>query len=235
MISEPNSASREKIDPRVLTNSPDIFPGAVPGIAPGAIIASSAGLVLRYARDDDADAIISLISAVWSEYPGKILVPETDMPELLHPATSYARCDGRFWVLEANGRIIGTVALQPSEEPGVIELQKLYVARGLRRNGAGSFLCHLVEREARQRGALAVELWSDVKLSDAHRRYEQLGYRRGPEIRQRDDTSRTVQHYYRKPFAGDATAARPAPDDDLPDWLDRLHILMVPPQEVPAA
>jgi putative acetyltransferase len=234
MISEPNSASRQKVDLRVLENSPNTFPGTVPGVTPGRIIASSAGLVLRHVRDDDADAIISLISAVWSEYPGKILVPETDMPELLQPATSYARHDGRFWVLEANGRTIGTVALQPSEEPGVVELQKLYVARGLRRNGAGSFLCHLVEREARQRGAHAVELWSDVKLLDAHRRYEQLGYRRGPEIRQRDDTSHTVQYYYRKPVALDTAALPPDPDDDLPDWLDRLHILMAP-QEAPAA
>lgn len=235
MISEPNSASRQKVDPRVLANSPNKFPGTSPGVTPGAIIASSAGLVLRHARDDDADAIISLVSAVWSEYPGKILVAETDMPELLQPATSYARCDGRFWVLEANGRIIGTVALQPSEEPGVVELQKLYVARGLRRNGAGSFLCNLVEREARQRGAHAVELWSDVKLRDAHRRYEQLGYRRGPEIRQRDDTSHTVQYYYRKPIAVDTDTARPSAENDLPDWLSRLHILMAPPQEVPAA
>ena len=237
MTSEPNSASREVSYPRVLINSPNAGPGVTPGVTPGAIIATSAGLVLRYARDDDSLAIIALVSAVWSEYPDKILVAATDMPELLQPATSYAQCGGRFWVVEANDRLIGTVALQPSEEPGVVELQKLYVARGLRRNGLGSFLCYLVDREARERGAQAVELWSDVKLLDAHHRYEQLGYRRGSEIRQRDDTSKTVQYYYRKPMLIDAAAMIPGADDDLPGWLSRLHIPTTPQArgEVPEA
>jgi putative acetyltransferase len=194
-----------------------------PPISPGAIIGASAGLVLRHARDDDADAIIALVSAVWSEYPGKTLVAAVDMPELLAPATTYAQCDGRFWVVEANGRIIGTIALMPStEEAGVVELQKLYVARDVRRNGLGSFLCHLVEREARERGSRAIELWSDVKLLDAHRRYERQGYRRGLEIRVRDDTSRTVQYYYRKRVDTGATAERGRPPDsdaDLANWL----------------
>jgi putative acetyltransferase len=225
MKSEPNSALREVSYPRVMMHSPDVTPRANPAVVPGAIIATSAGLVLRYARDDDSPAIIALVSAVWSEYPDKILVAATDMPELLQPATSYAQCGGQFWVVEANGRLIGTVALQPSEEPGVVELQKLYVARGLRRNGLGSFLCYLVDREARERGAHAIELWSDVKLLDAHHRYEQLGYRRGADIRQRDDTSKTVQYYYRKPVLVDAAATVPDADDDLPGWLSRLHVL----------
>jgi putative acetyltransferase len=195
-------------------------------ILPGAVIGASAGLVLRFARDDDAAAIIALVSSVWSEYPGKTLVAATDMPELLAPATSYGCGDGRFWVVEADhfpGRqIIGTVALMPSAEPGVVELQKLYVAREMRRNGLGGFLCHLVEREARERGAHAIELWSDVKLLDAHRRYERLGYVRGDELKAYNDTSGTVRFYYRKeldadlpdhPDPPDGRAAAPRPED----------------------
>jgi putative acetyltransferase len=178
----------------------------LPGGSPGAVIGASSGLVLRFARDEDAGAIIALISAVWSEYPGKTLVAATDMPELLAPASAYAKGGGRFWVVEARqspehsprAEIIGTIALMPSAEPGVIELQKLYVARGVRKNGLGSFLCHLVEREARERGAHAIELWSDVKLLDAHQRYERLGYRRGEALKTYDDTSGTVRYYYRK-------------------------------------
>lgn len=212
MATESSSAPREYL------------PVRVPPISPGAIIGTSAGLVLRHARDEDADAIIALVSTVWSEYPGKTLVAAVDMPELLAPATTYARCDGRFWLVEANSRIIGSIALMPSEEAGVVELQKLYVARDVRRNGLGSFLCHLVEREARERGSRAIELWSDVKLLDAHRRYEREGYRRGEEIRTRDDTSKTVQYYYRKRADLGATAERgrpPAGDNDLAHWLSR--------------
>jgi putative acetyltransferase len=204
MAFETVSAARERRYPRAaVVLRPDFVPGTV--------IGASGGLVLRFARDDDAAAIIALISAVWSEYPGKTLVAAADMPELLRPASAYAACDGRFWVVEANGAIIGTIALAPSKEPGVVELQKLYVAREMRHNGLGGFLCQLVEQEARQRGAQGVELWSDVKLLDAHRRYERLGYIRGETLKTYNDTSGTVRYYYRKPL-----------DPELPDHPDNL-------------
>jgi putative acetyltransferase len=187
-----------------------------PEIVPGAVVGAAGGLKLRFARDEDATAIIELIAAVWSEYPGKTLVAAADMPELLRPASTYGACDGLFWVMEAHGRIVGTVALQPSAEADVVELQKLYVARDMRRNGLGGFLCHLVEREARKRGARAIELWSDIKLLDAHRRYERLGYVRGETLKTYNDTSATVRYYYRKsldPEALDDAGGAPRPGD----------------------
>jgi putative acetyltransferase len=221
MATETNSAPRESVSVRL---SP---------VLPGAIIGSSAGVVLRHARDADAAAIIALIGSVWSEYPGKTLVAAVDMPELLRPASAYARDGGRFWVVEAQGQIIGTIALMPSVEDGVVELQKLYVAREMRRNGLGSFLCYLVEREARERGARAIELWSDVKLLAAHRRYEGLGYRRGAELKTYKDTSATVRSYYRKELApgrADFAAALPSPET-----LGRWQTLLNPGDEPSAA
>jgi len=223
MATETTSSPREDSTPRTGT------------VLPGEIIGRSTGLILRYARDDDADRIVALVSAVWGEYPGKTLVAANDMPELLAPASFYARCQGRFWVVEAGqfpgGEIIGTIALAPSKEPGVVELQKLYVAAGVRRNGLGSFLCHLVEREARERGAHAIELWSDVKLLDAHRRYERLGYGRGTELKAYADTSGTVRYYYRKelePRPADEPR-RPSDTDSLPPdglqhWQSLFHL-----------
>lgn len=195
MVTESRSAPREYL------------PARIDPVSPGAIIGRSDGLVLRYARDDDAAAIVALVSKVWSEYPGKTLVAANDMPELLCPASAYARNGGRFWVVEANGEIIGTVALTQSVENGVVELQKLYVARGMRKNGLGTFLCQLVEHEARERGAHAIELWSDIKLLDAHRRYERLGYRRGSSLKTYNDTSATVRSYYRKELEPDQPVA----------------------------
>lgn len=169
----------------------------MPALA-GSVLGAYGGVVLRYARDDDAAAIVALVSSVWSEYPGKLLNAPADMPELLAPATAYAEADGRFWLVEAGGELVGTVALKPNaNDPGIVELQKMYVARSMRRNGLGTFLCSLVEREARDRGARAIELWSDVKLLDAHRHYRRYGFVRGTELRFVADTSRTVQYYYR--------------------------------------
>ena len=216
MAVQSSSAVREVMPPPAAVN-------LRPEIADGAVLGAAGGLKLRFARDEDAPAIIQLIAAVWSEYPGKTLVAAADMPELLRPASAYRACDGRFWVMEARGRIVGTVALQPSAEAGVVELQKLYVACDMRRKGLGGFLCHLVEREARRRGAHAIELWSDIKLLDAHRRYECLGYTRGEALKTYDDTSGTVRYYYRKSLDLDAADK----DDDglkLGDrWQAMLH------------
>lgn len=179
---------------------------------PGGVIGAYGGVTLRFVRDEDAPAIISLISSVWSEYPGKVLAAGRDMPELLSPWSTYAKGDGRFWVVEARGEIIGTVALKPNaHDPSIVELQKMYVAHAMRRNGLGSFLCGLVEREARERGARAIELWSDIKLLDAHRHYRRYGFVRGPELRFVADHSRTVQYYYRMDLT-DALVAEPAID-----------------------
>jgi putative acetyltransferase len=202
MESEMISAPRVMLHPREPVDAYDDW-------APGEVIGASGGVTLRYAHDDDAAAVIALIAGVWAEYPGKTLVAAADMPELLRPASAYVACDGRFWVVEVRGEIVGTIALQPSTETGVVELQKLYVAREMRRNGLGAFLCQLVEREGRRRGAHAIELWSDIKLLDAHRRYERLGYVRGEALKTYNDTSGTVRFYYRK-----------ALDPELPDHPD---------------
>jgi putative acetyltransferase len=194
-------------------------------VLPGEIVGASDGLVLRHARDDDAPRIVALIAAVWSEYPGKTLVAANDMPELLAPASTYAAQDGRFWVVEAGDEIIGTIALTPTAEPGVVELQKLYVARNMRRNGLGSFLCRLVEHEARERDARAIELWSDIKLLDAHRRYERLGYRRGEALKTYSDTSATVRSYFRKELASE-TAERDL--GALGRWHTLFHLGAAP-------
>jgi putative acetyltransferase len=180
---------------------------------PSDVIGAYAGVVLRYVRDEDSAAIVSLISSVWSEYPAKILAAAEDMPELLAPATNYAAANGRFWVVEARGEIIGTVALKPNaHDDGIVELQKMYVRHRLRRNGLGSFLCSLVEREARQRGSRAIELWSDVKLLDAHRHYKRYGFARGTEMRFLADASRTAQYYYSLDLTDAVTVAEPAVD-----------------------
>lgn len=203
----------------------------------GSVIAAASGVVLRYARDDDAAAIIGLIAAIWAEYPGKMLNAPADMPELLAPATAYAEANGRFWVIEARGELLGTVALKPNaHDPTIVELQKMYVARAVRHNGLGTFLCRLVEREARARGARAIELWSDIKLHDAHRHYRRCGFVRGPELRFLADASRTVQHYYRMELDGaaieDASAAPAATWQMLvQSWAARGATFAQPPGE----
>jgi GNAT superfamily N-acetyltransferase len=158
---------------------------------------------LRTVRDADAAEVQRLIGACWAEYPGCVLDVDGEEPWLRAPATAYSgdqvpgRYRGRMWVVEEAGRLVASVAVRETE-PGRVELKSLYVAASARRRGLGAALTHLVEREARRRGRLVVELWSDTRFGDAHRLYERLGFQATGDTRDLHDLSRTTELYYMK-------------------------------------
>ena len=155
-------------------------------------------VLVREARDTDAAALIELIAAVYEEYPGCVLDVDAEAPELRAIRSHFRRLDGRFWVAETNGELVGSVGFAPSEEPDGIELRKLYVAARARRRGLGGQLCERVEAAARSRGARFVELWSDTRFEDAHRLYAGRGYLRPGPTRELHDLSQSVESYFRR-------------------------------------
>jgi N-acetylglutamate synthase-like GNAT family acetyltransferase len=163
-------------------------------------------LKIREARDDDAEQLIDLIEACYSEYDGCVLAVDEEVPELRAIASKHAEQGGRFWVAERNGELVGCAGLVPSSN-GTMELKKLYVAKDCRSNGLGARLCSLVEVEAVSRGASNIELWSDTRFKDAHRLYERRGYTRG-KTRELQDLSKSVEYYYRKDLSEAAHAPR---------------------------
>jgi len=155
------------------------------------------GSDLRLVRDDDSAALIELIGACWSEYPGCVLDVDGEEPWLRAPAAAYAGDDGTCWVVEDGGGIVACVGVKP-RAGGVAELKSLYVARRARRRGLGARLTGLVEAEATQLGALRVVLWSDTRFRDAHRLYERLGYARTGRTRDLHDLSGTSEYEFAK-------------------------------------
>jgi putative acetyltransferase len=162
------------------------------------------GFLIRAARDDDAEALIGLIGAVYAEYPGCVLDVEREEPDLLEIASAYARKGGGFWVatIEATGAVVGCVGWSPSsasDRSGWVELRKLYVARAHRRKGLAGALCSRVEVAARERGARGIELWSDTRFLDAHRFYAGRGFRQQPGSRQLFDLSDSSEYHFLMP------------------------------------
>jgi len=154
---------------------------------------------IRDARDDDAAGLIALIGGVFAEYPGCVLELDHEMPQLRAIATAFAQLDGRFWVAELDGDVVGCAGIAPAHSPAGAELKHLYVAKRARRAGLGTKFVALVEREAARRAADFVELWSDTRFLDAHRLYERLGYTRSPQTRELDDLSNSVEfHFFKK-------------------------------------
>jgi GNAT superfamily N-acetyltransferase len=122
-----------------------------------------------------------------------------ECPELLAPGSGP---HGALWVLPEGAWVAACVGWRPTQETGVAELVKLYVAHHRRGAGLGRALTGLVEQQARDRGgATTVELWSDSRFAAAHRLYEAQGYQATGQTRQLGDLSRTTEYHYRKALA----------------------------------
>jgi GNAT superfamily N-acetyltransferase len=154
-------------------------------------------LTIRDAHDGDSGRLIALIATIFAEYPDCILDVDADMPELRNPATAARISNGRWWVADLHGDIVGSASMAPLGN-GEVELRRLYVASAARRRGLGEHFVHLVEREAAHRGAQCVSLWTDTRFLDAHRLYERLGYTRSTGTRALNDASNSVEYHYAK-------------------------------------
>lgn len=148
---------------------------------------------MREIVDADAPAVTALVGAAYAEYPGCVLDLDGVDADLRAPATAAGRVGARWWVVETAGAIVGSVAAGPGDEPGDTELQRLYVAPGLRRRGLGGRLVERVEDEARRRRARRVVLWSDSRFRDAHRLYARRGFVETGRCRRLHDPSGTIE------------------------------------------
>jgi putative acetyltransferase len=161
------------------------------------IFASSTPFI-RPARDEDAQDLFGLLTLCFAEYPGCFTDPHGDLPDLRAPASSFARKDGAFWVIEdQRGRVCACVAVD-YPQAHVAELHRLYVRPDCRKRGLGGMLVRLVEDHAQGRKAQTIIFWSDTRFTNAHRLYERLGYVRTGETRDLGDVSNSVEFFFRK-------------------------------------
>ena len=154
---------------------------------------------IRPGRDDDSAAIIELIAACWSEYPGCVM----DLDENAHlraPATHYENLGGTLTVAEDEaGRVIACVSSFPSQN-GDLELKGLYVDAVHRGTGLAVTLLRTVETIARDRNVPRLRIWTDTRFTRAHRFYERQGFVAAGAIRALDDLSNSLEYPYAKPM-----------------------------------
>lgn len=173
--------------------------------------------VIRPGRDSDADGLIALIGACWSQYPGVLLDVDGEAPELRALASYYAGQGGALWAVEGTGAdavaLVGMIATKPLEL-GAWEICKVYVHPSRHGSGLGHALLDTAESHAIAAGATRLKLWSDTRFDRAHRFYEKRSYVRSGAIRVLDDISHSLEFAYAKPVDGievlDAAAAASA-------------------------
>lgn len=131
-------------------------------------------LLLRPVQKEDVPSILELIDGVYAEYGCK-LDAENEERHLLDPGAYFRAEGGEFWVVEDDGLIRATAAVEL--HTGASELKSLYVHSSLRKQGWGRKLTNLAIEHARRRGVPRMFLWSDTRFADAHRLYRSLGFR----------------------------------------------------------
>ncbi|MDE3721316.1 GNAT family N-acetyltransferase [Nocardiopsis sp. N85] len=137
------------------------------------------GVVVDRARFEDVPAIIALLAAD----PLGAARESPDDPDAYRKAFEDIDSDpNQFLAVARRGeRVVGT--LQLTFVPGLsrrgslrAQVEAVRVDEGERGGGLGTALMEWVEREARARGAVLLQLTSDREREDAHRFYERLGH-----------------------------------------------------------
>lgn len=104
---------------------------------------------------------------------------------------------GVFLVVRAHGGVAGCGALR-TEEGGVGEIRRMWIAPELRGRGAGRALLATLEGQAREYGCAKIRLDTAAELHEARALYESVGYVEIPAY----NDNEYAKHWYEKTLDG---------------------------------
>jgi GNAT superfamily N-acetyltransferase len=141
-----------------------------------------APVAIRPANRGDLPAILQLFAddeLLGSAQRGAELVTESH-----HAAfdTIDADPNNQVYVAELEGAVVGTFQLTFIRQLSyggclVAQVESVYVHSGARSRGVGEQMMSFARAEAERRGALRLQLTSNLRRERAHRFYERLGFR----------------------------------------------------------
>jgi len=138
-------------------------------------MSKAASVTLRPARNEDREAVASLVTSVLEEYGLKSDPCHTDT-DLKDLEFHYHARGGRFDVLENSaGQIIGCVGLYPLDTHSV-ELRKMCLRKDARRKGLGKKLLDHAVTSAKKMGYKRVTLETAAVLTEAIKLYTKYGF-----------------------------------------------------------
>lgn len=139
----------------------------------------------------DRQAAFELISSVLSEY-GLTQEPEGADRDVLEVETYYQ--NGEFWVVERNGKLVGTGAYYPIQRGhNAVEIRKMYLLAEVRGVGLGKFLLKELEQAIAAKGFDQIWIETASVLKEAVQLYERNGYQPGDGV----ETERCDRVYFK--------------------------------------
>ncbi|CAA6603343.1 Acetyltransferase [Rhodospirillaceae bacterium LM-1] len=130
--------------------------------------------IRAYKPGDEAGIVAVILPIQQDEFAIQITVEQ--QPDLSSIPDFYQQGMGNFWVAEADGKIVGTIALKDIGNR-MAALRKMFVAAAYR--GHGGVARQLLERllsDARKAGVAEVYLGTTAAFLAAHRFYEKNGF-----------------------------------------------------------
>lgn len=139
-------------------------------------------------QDQHRDGVIGVIRGVHDEY-GFTWEADGYHRDLYDVQGHYLQPGGMFWALMHGDKVIGCAGVSLHGDHA--ELHRMYLQANHRGSGWGRKMLLKAIEFAKSRGCVAMELWSDVKLTDAHKLYLRSGFtQHGERICDDPDNSR---------------------------------------------
>ena len=157
--------------------------------------------MIRIATNTDCKGIINLIGAVYAEYGDRVCLDEGGAEaELQDVEANYRGRGGDFWVLDLDGKILGTHAALPDKsDPAVCGFRRLYLDESLRgETDWGHQLMQVTIDWARDNGFQRVQFWSDTRFERAHRFFAKFGFQPDGRKREMLDSHEPYSEYFFK-------------------------------------
>ncbi|HEU0152376.1 MAG TPA: GNAT family N-acetyltransferase [Arenimonas sp.] len=138
------------------------------------------GFTLRPIQPGDDAAVAAIIRAVMPEFGAGGAGFAIHDPEVDGMSAAYDRPGAAYFVVEAEGRVLGGGGVAPLDggPDGVCELRKMYFLPALRGRGAGTALMARCLDEARRLGHRQCYLETLLGMDQAQKLYERTGFRR---------------------------------------------------------
>jgi putative acetyltransferase len=132
--------------------------------------------LIRDWQATDRPAAAEIIRSVLAEY-GLGWEPEGADRDVLEVETHYQETGGEFWVVEQQGKLVGTAAYYPIQRGhNAVEIRKMYLLTEARGRGLGRFLLQQLEQAIVSRQFDQIWIETASVLKEAVKLYETSGY-----------------------------------------------------------
>lgn len=124
----------------------------------------------------DREEAAEIIRSALAEY-GLPWEPSGADRDVFQVEDAYLAVGGEFWVIEQQGKLVGTGAYYPVERgEKAVEIRKMYLSSAVRGKGLGRYLLQELEKAIAKRGFQKIWIETASVLKEAVKLYESSGY-----------------------------------------------------------